>query len=212
MKFFQLNGGILLQQLLSGKKALEVIKIYTEDELKKATNNYDEGRVLGEGANGRVYKGLLQDKKVAAIKKSKVCDRSQIQQFINELIVLFQIDHRNVVKLLGCCLETEVPILVYEFITNGTLSSHLHLSSSKLSWQMRLKIAKEVAGALAYLHCGASIPIIHRDVKSSNILLDDDSTARISDFGASRLIPIGQTQIITLVEGTYGYFDPEYFS
>ncbi|KAL0415198.1 UNVERIFIED_CONTAM: Wall-associated receptor kinase-like 8 [Sesamum latifolium] len=189
-KFFKRNGGLLLQQqeassATEGRMPVKT-RLFSAKELDKATDRFNETRILGQGAQGTVYKGMLSDGQIVAIKKSKLVDEHQLEQFINEVVILSQINHRNVVKLLGCCLETEVPLLVYEFMPNGTLFDHIRDDNTEfpIPWNMRLKIAADVAGALAYLHSATPLPIFHRDIKSSNILLD---------------------------EKTYGYLDPEYF-
>nr|XP_029150142.1 putative wall-associated receptor kinase-like 16 [Arachis hypogaea] len=213
-QYFQQNGGSLLQEhIAKHSSSSQIAKVFTIEELRKATNNFDAGKILGQGGQGTVYKGVLSDNITVAIKKSKISDASQIKDFINELVVLSQINHRHVVKLLGCCLETEIPLLVYEFIPNGTVFEHLHGHEPflRLTWKTRLRIAAETAGALAYLHLDTCIPVIHRDVKTSNILLDHDLTAKVSDFGASRIVPQGKTELATLVQGTWGYLDPESF-
>ncbi|KAG7597983.1 Wall-associated receptor kinase [Arabidopsis suecica] len=213
-KFFEQNGGGMLIHRLSGSGPPNVdVKIFTEEAMKEATNNYDESRILGQGGQGKVYKGILSDNSIVAIKKARIGDSNQVEQFINEVLILSQVNHRNVVKLLGFCLETEIPLLVYEYVANGTLYDHLHGSKfDSLTWEDRLRIAVEVVGTLSYLHSSISIPIIHRDIKTANILLDNNLTSKVADFGASRMIPMDKEQLKTMVQGTIGYLDPEYYN
>ncbi|KAF5467860.1 hypothetical protein F2P56_012072 [Juglans regia] len=213
-EFFKRNGGLLLQQQISQSDMnVENTKLFNSKDLEKATDHFNVNRILGQGGQGTVYKGMLDDGRIVAVKKSKITDEGKLQEFINEVVVLSRINHRNIVKLLGCCLETEVPLLVYEFVPNGTLSKYLSDQNEEFppTWDMRLRIAIEIAGALYYLHSAASLPIYHRDIKSTNILLDDKYRAKVADFGTSRSVAIDQTHLTTVVHGTFGYLDPEYF-
>jgi hypothetical protein len=124
-RFFDQNGGqILYHQIMS--KQVDTLRIFTQEDLKKATNDFDESRELGKGGHGTVYKGILKDNRVVAVKRSKIMNMAETFEFVQEIIILSQTNHRNVVRLLGCCLEVEVPILVYEFIANGTLFQFIH--------------------------------------------------------------------------------------
>ncbi|EOA33925.1 hypothetical protein CARUB_v10021418mg [Capsella rubella] len=214
-KFFKRNGGLLLQQQLTSTEGrVEKTKVFSSKELEKATENFSSNRILGQGGQGTVYKGMLVDGRIVAVKKSKVVDEDKLEEFINEVVILSQINHRNIVKLLGCCLETKVPVLVYEFVPNGNLFEHLHDDSddnTMATWKVRLRIAIDIAGALSYLHSSASSPIYHRDVKSTNIMLDEKYRAKVSDFGTSRSVTVDHTHLTTVVSGTVGYLDPEYF-
>ncbi|XAR62868.1 Non-specific serine/threonine protein kinase [Bertholletia excelsa] len=183
-RYYEQNGGISLQDKFSkGKGSFQSAKIFSEEDLKKATNNFDQSSILGQGGQGTVYRGTLSDGTEVAIKKSRMVDPSQTKHFVNEASVLSEVNHRNVVKLLGCCLEIELPLLVYEFVNNGTLYDHIHKrgqNACALSWETRLRIVTEAAEALSYLHSSASTPIIHGDIKTANILLDENYNAKVS--------------------------------
>ncbi|KAM3258106.1 hypothetical protein ACQJBY_050071 [Aegilops geniculata] len=208
--YFRQHGGLILFDEMRSKQGI-TFKIFTEEELQQATNKFSEQQVLGQGGYGTVYKGLLKGDVEVAVKRCKTVDEQQKKEFGKEMLILSEVNHRNIVKLLGCCLEVEVPMLVYEFVPNGTLFQLIHGDHGmRISLATRLGIAHLSANALAYLHSSTSTPILHGDVKSSNILLDMDYQAKVSDFGASILAPTDKSQFITLVHGTCGYLDPEY--
>ncbi|KAJ8435983.1 hypothetical protein Cgig2_004240 [Carnegiea gigantea] len=165
-KYFKRNGGLLLKQQMSSEdsSSFERIKIFTSHEREKAIDGCNENRILGKGGQGTVFKGILPDGKIVSIKRSKIVNERQLNVFINEMVILSQINHRNAVKLLGCCLETEVPLLVYEYVPNGTLAQHIHNPSEEFpfTWEMRLQIATDTANALAYMHSSSCIPIFQR--------------------------------------------------
>jgi serine/threonine protein kinase len=211
-EYFRQNGGLKLYDEMRSRK-VHTIRILTEKEIKRATDNYNEHQVLGCGGHGMVYRGTLDDHKEVAIKKSKVINGDCREEFVNEIIILSQINHRNIVKLLGCCLDVDVPMLVYEFVSNGTLFEFLHGAGHRppIPLDVRLKIATQSAEALAYLHSSTSCTILHGDVKSANILLDDERDAKVADFGASALKSMDESEFIMLVQGTLGYLDPESF-
>ncbi|GJN27029.1 hypothetical protein PR202_gb15007 [Eleusine coracana subsp. coracana] len=168
--------------------------------------------LIGKEGYGTVYKGIIKDKMHVAIKRCTLISERQKKEFGQEMLILSQINHKNIVKLVGCCLEVEVPMLVYEFIPNGTLYELIHGKNRALqiSFSTLLRIAHEAAEGLNFLHSYASPPIIHGDVKTANILLDENYMAKVADFGASILAPSDEEQYVTMVQGTCGYLDPEY--
>ncbi|XP_020227514.1 wall-associated receptor kinase 2 [Cajanus cajan] len=211
--FFQQNGGMILdqQQPPPGEDSSQSPTIFTSDELKKATNNFNKNSIIGKRGFGTAFKGVLSNNKTVAIKKSRRVPQSRVKQFINEVLSLSQINHKNVVKFLGCCLETDVPLMIYEFVNKGTFFDYLHNKSEadNVSWETYLRIATETAEALSYLHSKKNYRHTY-PIKTSNILLDDTYTAKVSEVGASRLVALDQTDLVTIVQGTVGYLDPEY--
>ncbi|GMI84758.1 hypothetical protein like AT5G02070 [Hibiscus trionum] len=200
------------EDMLKSSNGGKPAKIFRLKEVKKMTNDFCRDRFLGSGGFGEVYKGELPSGDIVAVKSAKVGNIKSTQQVLNEVGILSQVNHKNLVRLLGCCVEAEIPLMVYEYISNGTLSDHLHGKyPTFLDWKTRLKIALQTAEALAYLHSAAYTPIYHRDVKSANILLDDEFDAKVSDFGLSRLAIPGLSHVSTCAQGTLGYMDPEYY-
>ncbi|XP_058760801.1 LEAF RUST 10 DISEASE-RESISTANCE LOCUS RECEPTOR-LIKE PROTEIN KINASE-like 1.2 [Vicia villosa] len=187
------------------------VPLFSYDELRKATNNFDHTKELGDGGFGTVYFGKLPDGREVAVKRLYEHNYRRVEQFMNEVNILTTLRHKNLVSLYGCTSRhSRELLLVYEYISNGTIASHLHGELAKpnlLPWSIRIKIAIETATALTYLHASG---IIHRDVKTSNILLDDNFRVKVADFGLSRLFPEDATHVSTAPQGTPGYLDPEY--
>ncbi|CAI0387272.1 unnamed protein product [Linum tenue] len=189
-------------------------KTFSASDIERATHNFDDSRTLGEGGFGRVYSGVLDDGTQVAVKVLKRDDQQSGREFLAEVEMLSRLHHRNLVKLIGICTEEHARCLVYELVPNGSVESHLHgddKESAPLDWDVRIKIALGAARGLAYLHEDSSPRVIHRDFKSSNILLESDFTPKVSDFGLARSALDEETShISTRVMGTFGYVAPEY--
>ncbi|GER52750.1 kinase family protein [Striga asiatica] len=199
-----------LEDELSG---VHNVNLYSYKELKVATEDFSPANKIGEGGFGSVFKGKLRNGQMAAIKVLSSESRQGVREFLTEIQVISDVDHVNLVKLYGCCVEGKQRILVYNYLENNSLAQTLlgggH-GNIYFNWRTRVKICIGVARGLAYLHEEVRPHIVHRDIKASNILLDKDLTPKISDFGLAKLIPANMTHVSTRVAGTIGYLAPEY--
>ncbi|XP_039684346.1 G-type lectin S-receptor-like serine/threonine-protein kinase At1g11330 isoform X2 [Medicago truncatula] len=193
---------------------LDELPLYDFEKLETATNSFDYGNMLGKGGFGPVYKGILEDGQEIAVKRLSKASGQGIEEFMNEVVVISKLQHRNLVRLLGCCVERGEQMLVYEFMPNKSLDVFIFdpLQKKNLDWRKRSNIVEGIARGIMYLHRDSRLKIIHRDLKASNVLLDGDMIPKISDFGLARIVKGGEDDEANTkrVVGTYGYMPPEY--
>ncbi|RVW13840.1 G-type lectin S-receptor-like serine/threonine-protein kinase [Vitis vinifera] len=191
----------------------EELPLLALEKLATATNNFHEANMLGQGGFGPVYRGKLPGGQEIAVKRLSRASAQGLEEFMNEVMVVSKIQHRNLVRLLGCCIEGDEKLLIYEYMPNKSLDAFLFdpLKREFLDWRKRFSIIEGIGRGLLYLHRDSRLRIIHRDLKASNILLDEDLNAKIADFGMARIFGSNQDQANTMrVVGTYGYMSPEY--
>ncbi|CAM8918470.1 unnamed protein product [Rhodiola kirilowii] len=192
---------------------LQEMPLYSFEQLATATGNFDAANKLGQGGFGPVYKGTFVDGKEIAVKRLSRASGQGLAEFMNEVVVISKLQHRNLVRLLGCCVEKDEKMLIYEYMPKKSLDAYLFdpLKQGNLQWRKRYEIIEGIGRGLLYLHRDSRLRIIHRDLKPSNILLDEELNPKISDFGMARIFESNQDQANTLrVVGTYGYMSPEY--
>ncbi|XP_028789745.1 probable leucine-rich repeat receptor-like serine/threonine-protein kinase At3g14840 [Neltuma alba] len=214
--------GHTLVERLPGKRSSLAIELkglslqtglFTLRQIKAATDNFDASNKIGEGGFGPVYKGFLSDGTMIAVKQLSSKSNQGNREFINEIGMISALQHPCLVKLYGCCVEGDQLLLVYEYMENNSLARALFGPEEcrlKLDWPIRQKICVDLARGLAFLHEESRLKIVHRDIKATNVLLDKDLNAKISDFGLAKLYEEENTHISTRIAGTYGYMAPEY--
>ncbi|RDY02927.1 Cold-responsive protein kinase 1, partial [Mucuna pruriens] len=192
---------------------LDNVKQFSDKELRLATDNYHSNNKIGRGGFGTVYQGTLRDGRRIAVKTLSVWSKQGVREFLTEIKTLSNVKHPNLVELIGFCIQGPSRTLVYEYVENGNLNSALlgtRNENTKLDWRKRSAICIGTAKGLAFLHEELAPPIVHRDIKASNVLLDRDFNPKIGDFGLAKLFPDNITHISTRIAGTTGYLAPEY--
>jgi len=212
------NGGLVLEKLVACCNGRPIpIRTFSYQQLVLATNNFDERLILFKDGWHTLYKGSFEGR-ILSIKTYKRYD-ARYKRKLDEALMDIGISakasaHKNILKLVGCCLDTSIPSLVFEYAQNGVLADQIYISKRQgtpMLWQSRLKIARQIAHAIVYLHTGFSRPIIHRDIKPQNILLDQHDVPKLSDFSLSISIPEGETHVEDEVKGHFGFLCPSYF-